>query len=119
MRGNLSWQPTPKDFFQLNAFYSGKQLLPQGHRRSGGVLNLGYRRKIHDRLSFLVTGQNVLDTASQVTVFETPTIRDRFTQRGTGRIVLLGLSYNLGSQGERRRPEPAFDFQQGGGETPQ
>lgn len=119
VRGNLSWQPTKEDFFQLNAFYSGKQLLPQGYRRSGGVLNLGYRRKVNDRLSLLLTGQNVLDSARQVTVFETPTIRDRFTQRGTGRIVLLGLVYNLGGQTGRKRPEPAFDFPQGGVETPQ
>lgn len=118
-RANLSWQPTKKDFFQLNAVYAGKTLLPQGHRRSGGILNLGYRRKVNDRLSLLVTGQNVLDSARQVTVFETATISDRFTQRGTGRIVLLGLVYNLGGQTGRKRPEPGFDFPQGGVETPQ
>jgi outer membrane receptor for ferrienterochelin and colicin len=118
-RANLTWQPTKKDFFQLNANYSGKQLLPQGYRRSGGILNLGYRRKVDDRLSLLLTGQNVLDSARQVTVFETPALRDRFTQRGTGRIVLLGLVYNLGGQGGRKKPEPGFDFQQGGVDTPQ
>jgi outer membrane receptor protein involved in Fe transport len=118
-RANLTWQPTKKDFFQLNANYSGKQLLPQGYRSSGGILNLGYRRKVNDKLSLLVTGQNVLDSARQVTVFETPTLRDRFTQRGTGRIVLLGLVYNLGGQTGRKKPEPAFEFQQGGAETPQ
>jgi outer membrane receptor protein involved in Fe transport len=118
-RVNLTWQPTKKDFFQLNAVYSGKQLLPQGYRESGGILNLGYRRKVNDRLSLLVTGQNVLDSARQVTVFETPTIRDRVTQRGTGRMVLLGLVYNLGGQGGRKKPEPSFDFPQGGVETPQ
>jgi len=118
-RANLTWQPTKKDFFQLNAVYAGKQLLPQGYRRSGGILNLGYRRKVNDKLSLLLTGQNVLDSARQVTVFETPTIRDRFTQRGTGRVVLLGLVYNLGGQGGRKKPDPAFDFPQGGVETPQ
>lgn len=119
VRANLSWQPTPKDFFQLNAVYAGKQLLPQGYRRSSGVLNLGYRRKVNDRLSLLVTGQNVLDSARQVIFYETPTLRDRLTQRGAGRIVLFGLTYNLGSQSGRRRPEPGFDFQQGTGEAPQ
>jgi outer membrane receptor protein involved in Fe transport len=118
-RANLTWQPTKKDFFQLNASYAGKQLLPQGYRRSGGLLNLGYRRKVDDKLSVLLTGQNVLDSARQVTVFETPTLRDRFTQRGTGRVVLLGLVYNLGGQGGRKKPEPAFDFQQGGVDSPQ
>lgn len=119
VRANLTWQPTPKDFFQLNAVYAGKQLLPQGYRRSGGVLNLGYRRKVNDKLSLLVTGQDVLDSARQVSVLETPTIRDRIEQRGTGRIVLFGLAYNLGSQTGRKRPEAGFEFQQGGGDTPQ
>jgi len=118
-RANLTWQPTKKDFFQLNAVYAGKQLLPQGYRRSGAILNLGYRRKVDDKLSLLLTGQNVLDSARQVTVFETPSLRDRFTQRGTGRVVLLGLVYNLGVSGGRKKPEPAFDFPQGGAETPQ
>jgi len=119
IRTNLSWQPTPKDFFQLNAVYAGKQLLPQGYRRSAGVLNLGYRRKINDRLSLLVTGQNVLDTARQIILFESPTLRDRVSQTGAGRIVLVGVAWNIGGQTNRRRPEPGFDFQQGGGEGPQ
>jgi outer membrane receptor protein involved in Fe transport len=119
IRANIDWQPTPKDFLQLNAFYSGKQLLPQGYRLSSGVLNLGYRRKVNDRLSLLLTAQNVLDSAKFVTVFDTPTIKDRFEQTGLGRSFLFGLTYNLGDQGSRKRPEPAFDFQQGGVETPQ
>lgn len=118
VRTNLSWQPTKQDFLQLNASYAGRQLLPQGYRESGGILNLGYRRKVDDRLSLLLTGQNVLDSARQIVVFETPALRDRFTQRGMGRIFLLGLAYNLGGQSGRKRPEPAFDFQ-GGGDTPQ
>ena len=97
----------------------GKQLLPQGYRRSFGVLNLGYRRKVDDKLSLLLTGRNVLDSVRQVTVFETPTLADRLTQRGTGRIVMLGLVYNLGGQGGRKKPDPAFDFPQGGVDTPQ
>jgi hypothetical protein len=60
----------------------------------------------------------VLDSAKQVVVFDTPTLRDRFEQKGTGRVILLGLTYNIGGQGNRRRPEPGFDFQ-GAGETPQ
>ena len=117
-RANLSWQPSKKDFFQLNAAWSGRQLLPQGYRRSGPTLNLGYRRKVNDRLSLLVTGQDVLGTARQIIVFDTPTLRDRFEQRGIGRVILLGLTYNLGDQNPKRRQEPQFDFQ-GGGEPVQ
>jgi outer membrane receptor protein involved in Fe transport len=118
-RISLSWQPTKKDFFQLNANYAGRQLLPQGHRSSGPILNLGYRRKLNDRLSLLVTGQDVLSSAKQVVTFDTPALRDRFEQRGIGRVILVGLSWNVGDRNPKRRQEPQFDFQQGGGETPQ
>jgi outer membrane receptor protein involved in Fe transport len=118
-RTNLNWQPTPRDFFQLNAMFNGKQLLPQGYRESFGMLNLGYRRKVNDKLSLLLTAQNVLDSAKQVIVFETPTIRDRFEQRGAGQIVMFGLTYTIGGQTGRQRQEPAFDFSQDAGATPQ
>ncbi|HEY0111577.1 MAG TPA: TonB-dependent receptor [Allosphingosinicella sp.] len=118
-RANVNWQPTKKDFFQLNGFYSGNQLLPQGYREGFGVLNFGYRRKVNDRLSLLLTGQNVLDSIRQVVVFDTPTLKDRFSQRGMGRTFLFGLTYNFGNDGGRRKPEPGFEFQQGGGDVPQ
>jgi outer membrane receptor protein involved in Fe transport len=119
-RANLSWTPTPKDFLQLNATWSGRQLLPQGYRQSGPILNLGYRRKVNDRLSLLVTGQDVLDSARQRIVFETADLVDRVDLRGPGRIVFFGFSYNLGGETGRRRQEPGFDFQQPpAGDTPQ
>ncbi len=118
IRASLNWQPTPKDFFQASGNYAGRQLIAQGYRSPGGLLNLGYRRKVSERFSLTLTGQNVLDTARQVTVIDTPLLRDRVRQSGAGRIVLLGLSYTLGSQTGRRRPEPTFDFDQGGGAGP-
>ena len=113
LRANLTWQPTQKDYVQVSGFLSGDQLLAQGYRRSGGVLNLGYRRKLNDRFSLMLTAQNVLDSAKQVTFIETPTLRDRFEQRGAGRILLFGVTYTLG-QSNRRRNDPGFDFDQGG-----
>jgi outer membrane receptor protein involved in Fe transport len=111
-RANFTWQPTAKDYFQLNGNYSGKQLLPQGYRLAGGILNLGYRRKVNDRLSLLLTGQNILDSAKQEVVIRTPILRDRLEQRVSGRIFMAALSYNFG--GANRKPkEPAFDFDPG------
>jgi outer membrane receptor protein involved in Fe transport len=119
-RANLSWQMTPNDFFQLNGNWSGRQLLPQGYRDSGAVLNFGYRRKVNDRLSLMLTVQDVLATGRQEVVFETPLLRDRLVQRGPGRIAFLGIVYNLTQPtGRQRQQEPAFDFQQPStGDTP-
>lgn len=68
----------------------------------------------------LVTGQDVLESARQEIVFETAALRDRIEQRGPGRILFFGISYNFGGTTGRQRQEPGFDFQQpSGGETPQ
>ncbi|RYD90389.1 MAG: TonB-dependent receptor, partial [Sphingomonadales bacterium] len=119
VRANLSWQPTPNDFFQLNGNYSGRQLVAQGYREGAGVLNLGYRRKFSERFSLVLTAQNVLDTAKQVTAINTPLIRDRIEQRGPGRIFLLSATYNFGNPGGRKQREPGFEFDSGAGAAAQ
>ena len=112
-RANLTWQPTSKDYFQLSGNYSGRQILPQGYRLSGGIVNLGYRRKVNERFSLLLTGQNVLDTAKQEIVVRTPLLRDRLVQRVRGRLLMAGLSYNFGGTNNRKRQDPGFDFDPG------
>lgn len=115
LRGTLNWQPNKKDFFQLSGNYSGRQLLPQGHRDAFGILNLGYRRKINDKLSLLATAQNVLDSVAFTTVYRTPTVTEHSRQTGNGRILSLGGVYTFGNTGGKAPRDPSFDFQQGSG----
>ncbi|MGZ8407012.1 MAG: TonB-dependent receptor domain-containing protein [Caulobacteraceae bacterium] len=116
-RASLNWQPTSKDFFQINGFMMGDQLLPQGERKATGMLNLGYRRKIDDQLSLVVTAQNVLDSFEFTTVIDTPDLRDTTTRRmHAGAAFFLGVTYSFGGQGGKRDREPQFDF--GGGDVP-
>lgn len=110
-RANLNWQATPKDFFQLNAFTSGKRLTPQGYREPFKMVNLGYRRKVNDKLSFVMTAQDVLDDFSEVTVVDTPALRDRARRSANVRSVFFGFSYAFGAG--KPRPEQ-FDFNAGG-----
>ena len=112
-RGSLTWQPTPKDYLQLSANWQGRQLLPQGYREGGAIVNFGYRRKVDEQLSLLVTGQNILDSASQKVVIRTPSFRDRVDFKVRARAVFVGLSYNFGGNSGRRRPDQGFDFDPG------
>jgi outer membrane receptor protein involved in Fe transport len=113
LRGSVNWQPSPKDFVQISGNWQGKQLIPQGYRLGGAVVNLGYRRKIDEQLSLLVTGQNILDSARQEIVIRTPTFRDRLKFEVRGRALLFGLAYNFGQGNSRRRPDQGFDFDPG------
>ena len=110
-RANLNWQATPKDFFQVNVFSSGKRLTPQGHREPFKMLNLGYRRKVNDKLSFVATAQDVLDWFEDATVTNTPALRDVTRRTMNMRTVFVGFSYAFG--GGKPRPEQ-FDFSAGG-----
>lgn len=109
-RANLNFQATPKDFFQVNAFTSGKRLTPQGHREPVQLINIGYRRKVTDKLNFVVTVNDVTNAFEDVVVTDTSTLRDRTTRTAKVRAAFFGFSYTFG--GGKPRPEQ-FDF--GGG----
>jgi hypothetical protein len=117
VRGSINFQPSPRDFLQLTGNYQGKQLLAQGYRLGGGILNFGYRRKVNEQLSLLLTGQNILDSARQEIVFTTPSFRDRLKFEVRGRALMFGLAYNFG-QG-RRKPDQGFDFDPSAGSVGQ
>lgn len=119
VRGSVNFQPSPKDFLQISGNYQGKQLIPQGYRLGGGIVNVGYRRKINDQLSLLVTGQNILDSARQEIVIRTPSFRDRLKFKVRGRAVLLGLAYNFGQGNGRKRQDDRFDFDPSAGSVGQ
>lgn len=108
-RGSLNWQPTTNDFFQLGAFWMGESVYAQGYREGRGMVNLGYRRKLTERLSLSLTVRDLFETMRNVTYYETPTLRDRSESVFGGRSAFIGLTWTFGnSQG--RPQQPAFDF---------
>lgn len=113
-RGNLSWQVTPRDFVQVNAFLNGERLTPQGYVRPQGAVNLGYRHKFTDRLSGVVTAQDVFSTLKFKSVIDTPTLRDVQVYEPKARGLFVGVTYTFGGGKVR---EPGFDFG-GGGASP-
>lgn len=118
-RASVNWQPTAKDFFQLSGSLNGEQLQAQGVREASGTLNLGYRRKINERVSLVLTGNNVLDTFKEAVTVDTPTLRDRSERIFITPGVLIGFTWALGDvagqPNTRRRQDPGFDFDTGGG----
>ncbi len=110
-RVSFNWQPTAKDFVQVSGFWQGETLLAQGVREAGGMLNLGYRRKLTDKLSLNITGRDLLNSFSTSVRYDTPLFRERFEQDIRLRAVYIGLSYTFGAD-PRRQPEQ-FDFSTG------
>ncbi len=110
-RLSLNWQPTEKDFVQATGFWQGETLLAQGTREAGGMFNLGYRRKLSDKLSLNVTGRDLFNSFKNTVRYDTPTFREVSEQHINLRAFYIGLTWQLGS-GPRRQPEQ-FDFSTG------
>ena len=102
---------TPNDFLQVNGFANGNRLTPQGYEKGFAMLNLGYRRKLNDRLSAVLTVQDVLGSFRQVEVLDTPILRGRTERKINQRGVFVGFNWTFGRQPQRR--DPAFDFGSG------
>lgn len=115
-RANLTWQASPTDLVQLNAFLNGKQLTPQGYFAPMGALNLGYRHKFDDRFAFVFTAQDLLHTVRFRQVVDTPVLKSRTRGTFDSRQVQAGFIWTFG--GGRQR-DPGFDFGGGGGAPPQ
>lgn len=113
----VNWQVTPDDFVQLQGFgWSGQQTL-QGRFEGSWALNLGYRHKVNDDISFVLTAQDLFDTAGENTlVLDSPTLRGRVDSRYGGRSLYLGLTWTFGT-GPRRQPE-RFEFDSPGAGPP-
>ncbi|WGM37721.1 TonB-dependent receptor [Caulobacter sp. NIBR1757] len=108
-RASLSWQPTPEDFLQLSGFYQGESLTAQGKREAGGMLNLGYRRKLTEKLAFQLTARDLLDDFGDTTTARTASFTDRNERTFGGRAVFIGLTWTFGAVPKRER-DPTFDF---------
>ena len=111
-RASLNWQATGRDFVQLQGFVNGKVLLPQGYREPAAVLNLGYRHKFSDKLSGVMTVQDLLNTTRFGSVIDTGVYRERLRGGSKNRSVFVGFTYAFGG-GKAR---DGFDF--GGGGAP-
>ncbi len=108
-RASLNWQVTPNDVLQLSGFASGRRLTAQGYNKPTAVMNLGYRHKFSEQLSLVLTAQDLLNTARNRSVVDTPTLQQTVERRPNARAVFLGLTYTFGSG--RRPREAGFEFE--------
>jgi outer membrane receptor protein involved in Fe transport len=116
-RGSLNWQVTPDDLVQVNAFFNGRRLTPQGSFEPTGALNLGYRHKLNDQLAVVVTAQDVLRTFRFRQVIDTPTLKSRLNAMIDTPVVMAGFTWTFA--GQPKKGEPAFDFGGGAPASPQ
>lgn len=113
-RASLNWQASDRDFLQLQGFVNGKVLLTQGYRQPSAVVNFGYRHKFSDKLSVVMTAQDLFATARFRSVIDTPAYKERVRGQPLNRAAFVGFTYAFGGG----RPRDNFDFGGGGGAGP-
>lgn len=109
-RINFNWQPTPKDFLQVGGFWTGETVFAQGRREPSGMVNLGYRRTITDRLAFQMTVRDLFDSFGDTTIYETPNFTDRAERIFGGRTAYVGFTWTFGQSRNGQQQPPTFDF---------
>jgi outer membrane receptor protein involved in Fe transport len=113
-RASLTWQPTPKDTFQVSANLMAKRLTPQGYNEPTVLIYLGYRHKFADDLFGIVTVQDPFDDLHFRQVIDTPVLRDRSDGHIHIRGLFVGVTRTFGGAGKKPH-EPGFDFGGGAG----
>jgi hypothetical protein len=73
------------------------------------MLNLGYRRKLTEKLAFQLTARDLFDNFGDTTTAETASFTDRNERTFGGRAVFVGLTWTFGAAPKRER-DPTFDF---------
>jgi outer membrane receptor protein involved in Fe transport len=111
-QGTLTWRPTADDLFQLNGFMYARGLTPQGTLSPVMGVDLGYRRKLRDRLFLLVTLQDFLHAYHALQANDTPLLIQRVKTDFDTRQARIGLTWSFGGG---RPKDPGFEFQTGGG----
>ena len=111
-RASLSWQATPKDLLQVNGFLVGKRLTPQGYALPFAGIDLGYRRKISEQLSLLVSVQDALGLYRDKQVIDTPALKSLVVRDPDARNIRITLAWTFGTG--KGRKDPGFEFQNPG-----
>ena len=110
-RASINWQADPKDFLQVSANSGSRTLTPQGFNQTQPTVNLGWRRKLTDKLTFVTTVQDLFDNAGSKNVYDSPLLRGHSLFEQHDRQIFFGLTLTFGAAPRQQQQ----DFDYGGG----
>ncbi len=100
---------------QVSTFLNGKRLITQGYYAPSTGTDLGWRHKIDDRVSLVLTARDILGTYRDKLVFDTPGLRSISRRPPDSRSFMIGFAWTL-SGGKAR--DPGFDVSNGSSPSP-
>lgn len=96
-RATITLNPTPKDQVQATAMLVGTGLTANGHTTPQSALSLSYSRTLTQRLKFVASYRNVLNTTHFIERDHTPLLESNTRWRPHDDTLFIGLDYKLGA----------------------
>ncbi len=94
---SLDFNASSLDAVQASFSRADKHLTPQGHVAAIQLVNLGYRHKLDDRLSFFATVADLFNGQRFERYVNTDSLSQSYLRAQRGRVAYVGLSWMLGS----------------------
>lgn len=111
-KASLDYDLSPCDRLQISGNGVTRQVTAQGFRLPSYGVNIGYRRKLSERLTLVTTVADLFATQRDRLVIDTPALHDAYSRRVLGRTVWAGLTWTLG--GGKPAAQGRFDYGSGG-----
>ena len=110
LKASLDFRPSNQDTTQLSFSRADKRLTPQGTVDAINLVNLGYRHKAQDNLSFFVTVSDLFNGQRFERHVDATGLTQTYLREQRGRVAYVGMSWLLGVP--KKAKEAGFDYDQ-------
>lgn len=98
-RATITLNPTTADQVQVMDMFIGPNLTAGGHSISASTMSLSYSHKLSERLKFVASFRNVLNTWHYTALTRTPQLLSHTRWRPHDDTLYIGLDYRFGAVG--------------------
>lgn len=96
--------------FQLNTRYNSSDITPQGKHNQNFIANAGLRYNIPVwNLSLTTTATDLFNSYKNITIIDTPEIKQRIEKRRSFRIIYFGIAYKFGTGSKNHDEKLQYD----------
>jgi outer membrane receptor for ferrienterochelin and colicin len=96
LKASLDFHPSSQDTAQASFSRADKRLTPQGYVDAINLVNVGYRHKVDEQLSFFATVSDLFNGQRFERHVNTGTLTQTYVRAQPGRVAYIGLSWLLG-----------------------
>jgi outer membrane receptor for ferrienterochelin and colicin len=84
-------------------------LTPQGYVAAINIANLGYKRRLMEDLTAVITVSDLFNGQRYQRFATAPTFTEQYTRFVRGRVLYVGAVYSFGSDKKEKQPDFEYD----------